>query len=100
MAFGTARLNVHGLSPRVDPAFEILAPLGVGSVPAQPVLGARQFPGGVEVARVGRDGGAPDIRRPPRARQVGPIRVQPIGLARTRVARRVGRLSRQDRDIE
>jgi hypothetical protein len=101
MALGPGGLNRGRLSPGVDSVFELLAALDVRSVTAQPVLGPRQLPGGVEIVCVGGDGGAPDIDRTPGAGQVGAIGVETVCLSEARLAcRGVRRLGRKSRDIE
>lgn len=93
-------LDRDGLATRLDPALQILSAFAIGPVSAEPVFGARELPGRVEITRVRRDGSAPEITRPARACLVGAIRVEAIRLG-TRVAGGWGnRLSCDGRDIE
>ena len=100
VAFGPSGLDCDGLSAGIDPALQILAAFDIGSVSAEPVFGARELPGRLEITRVGGDGGAPEIGRTARARQVGAIRIQTIGLCARVAGGGDGRLSRKGRDIE
>ena len=64
------------LASRVDALLEIRAALGFRTVAAEPVVGPRQLPRRVEVARVGRERGAPDPGRAARARRGCAVRVE------------------------
>jgi hypothetical protein len=74
-------LGAGGLQPGclpsgLDAVLEKPAAFGLRRMAAQPVVGAGELPGGVEIARIGREIRRPDRRGPARARQVRAIGVK------------------------
>ncbi len=104
MTFGILRLQGDSLSRRLDALVEARAPLGFRRMSAEPVIGARELPGGVEARGIAREVGSPQLRRGPRIAKVRAVRVQRVSLADARNARRrvrrLRRWRRQSRDIE
>ena len=84
-AFGLER--ARPVRPASTPRSSAGAAPGLGVVAAEPVVGARQLPRRLEIARVGREPRAPRWR-PPAARlaSVGALAVERVGIARLRGA--------------
>ena len=81
VTLGTIRFQRHRGAPRSNAAFEEGTPFFVGRVTAKPVIRARQPGGGFEVLRVLAQARFPDLCRPLRAREVGAVRIERVGIA-------------------
>jgi hypothetical protein len=94
VTLGTPRLERDGRFAGLDARLENGPPLVLRGVAADPVVGARELPGGVEVPGIAGEVRGPDVRRAARAGQICTV-----GVQRVRTPRRGARECAREGDV-